>query len=126
MSAPKLFVRFVSRATVRPTASSSVLATRQAFRSSRRSYSSAAPKPSNTGLYLGVGAVALLGGGGYYLYARNPSAKGEVRSKIFKPTRDDYQKVYNYIAKLLEEQDEYDDGSYGPVVLRLAWHCSGT
>ncbi|KAF9581384.1 heme peroxidase, partial [Lunasporangiospora selenospora] len=37
----------------------------------------------------------------------------------------DYQKVYNAIAELLED-DNYDDGSYGPVFLRLAWHASGT
>jgi cytochrome c peroxidase len=34
--------------------------------------------------------------------------------------------VYDYIAHMLVEKDEYDDGSYGPVVLRLAWHCIGT
>ena len=38
----------------------------------------------------------------------------------------DYQAVYNHIAKLLEERDEYEDGSYGPLLVRLAWHCSGT
>lgn len=57
----------------------------------------------------------------------------------------DYQKVYNAIAEILEEDaEEYDgphtrsshysfrllmtdtDGSYGPVLVRLAWHCSGT
>lgn len=27
---------------------------------------------------------------------------------------------------MLEEKDEYDDGSYGPVLVRLAWHASGT
>lgn len=37
----------------------------------------------------------------------------------------DYQQVYNEIAKLLEDE-KYDDGSYGPVLLRLAWHASGT
>lgn len=37
----------------------------------------------------------------------------------------DYQKVYNAIADLLEDEN-YDDGSYGPVFLRLAWHASGT
>ncbi|KAI1293001.1 heme peroxidase, partial [Mortierella claussenii] len=37
----------------------------------------------------------------------------------------DYQKVYNAIAELLED-DNYDDGSYGPAFLRLAWHASGT
>ena len=38
----------------------------------------------------------------------------------------DYQAVYNHVAKLLEERDEYEDGSYGPLLVRLAWHCSGT
>ena len=37
-----------------------------------------------------------------------------------------YEEVYNAIAKALEEHDDYDDGSYGPVLLRLAWHASGT
>ena len=44
----------------------------------------------------------------------------------FTPTQSDYQKVYDAVAKRLWENDEYDDGSYGPVVLRLAWHASGT
>lgn len=34
--------------------------------------------------------------------------------------------MYNAIAQLLEENPQYDDGSYGPVLLRLAWHASGT
>lgn len=33
---------------------------------------------------------------------------------IFKPTKEDYQKVYNDIASHMED-DDYDDGSYGPV-----------
>ncbi|CDK24382.1 unnamed protein product [Kuraishia capsulata CBS 1993] len=41
-------------------------------------------------------------------------------------SQEDYQKVYNQIAGLLQEKDEYDDGSYGPVLVRLAWHASGT
>jgi cytochrome c peroxidase len=36
-----------------------------------------------------------------------------------------YQEVYNDIAALLDAP-EYDDGSYGPVLVRLAWHASGT
>ncbi|KAK5143086.1 heme peroxidase [Oleoguttula sp. CCFEE 6159] len=48
------------------------------------------------------------------------------QSGPFVPTKDDYQQVYNHIAKLLEEHDEYDDGSYGPVLVRLGWHASGT
>ncbi|RMJ11466.1 hypothetical protein PHISP_08878, partial [Aspergillus sp. HF37] len=31
---------------------------------------------------------------------------------VFKPTVEDYQKVYNAIAKQLWEKDDYDDGSY--------------
>ncbi|KAI8047522.1 heme peroxidase [Gilbertella persicaria] len=37
-----------------------------------------------------------------------------------------YQQVYNDIADLLDSNPDYDDGSYGPVLLRLAWHSSGT
>ena len=41
------------------------------------------------------------------------------------PTKEDYQQVYNEVAKNLENES-YDDGSYAPVVLRLSWHSSGT
>jgi cytochrome c peroxidase len=37
----------------------------------------------------------------------------------------DYKKVRNEISGILENPD-YDDGSYGPVIVRLAWHASGT
>lgn len=37
--------------------------------------------------------------------------------------KEDYLQVYNRIAELLdaEDGDDYDDGSYGPVFVRLAW-----
>lgn len=41
-------------------------------------------------------------------------------------TTADYQKVYNAIAAALEKDENYDDGSFGPVLVRLAWHSSGT
>jgi cytochrome c peroxidase len=38
----------------------------------------------------------------------------------------DYNKVAQDIANLLESNPDYDDGSYGPLFVRLAWHASGT
>ena len=58
--------------------------------------------------------------------AKINNTRGSTSLAPFTPQKSDYQQVYNHIAKLLEERDEYDDGSYGPVILRLAWHTSGT
>ncbi|KAI8934257.1 heme peroxidase [Plenodomus lindquistii] len=77
-----------------------------------------------TGLIYGAGAL-LVGAAVYGLYTYQPELFGK-EAKAFVPRFEDYQKVYNKIAKLLEEKDDYDDGSYGPVLLRLAWHASGT
>ena len=40
-------------------------------------------------------------------------------------SKPDYEAVRKAIAGVLENED-YDDGSYGPVLVRLAWHASGT
>ncbi|KAI9783983.1 MAG: heme peroxidase [Geoglossum umbratile] len=106
---------------------------RQQYQSFRRGFASeAAPKSSKAGLWtiLGLGAA---GGAVFYAYtnglldtANDPTAAAGKKGGVFTPTKDDYQKVYNDIAKALEEKDDYDDGSYGPVLLRLAWHASGT
>lgn len=37
----------------------------------------------------------------------------------------DYNEVRKSIAAILKN-DDYDDGSIGPVLVRLAWHSSGT
>ena len=41
------------------------------------------------------------------------------------PSEADYNKVAEDIAKILKRPG-YDDGSLGPVFVRLAWHASGT
>ncbi|KAE8352915.1 mitochondrial cytochrome c peroxidase, partial [Aspergillus coremiiformis] len=95
----------------------------QAIRASgRRGYSSEAgeAKSSNTLLWAGV---ALAGGAGAYFYLQGGDS---VSSKTFVPTKGDYQKVYDEIASRLANETDYDDGSYGPVLVRLAWHASGT
>ena len=81
-----------------------------------------------TGLLWGAGILAAVGAG-YGVYAMKPEwfgKEGKSKTAVFTPKFDDYQRVYNEIAKRLEEKDDYDDGSYGPVLLRLAWHASGT
>jgi len=109
---------------------------RQAFqRQARRGYSSEAPKSSGSGniaIFGGLAAVAFAGAGYFALSGTPESAKqsstdqGQKGSNVFSPTREDYQKVYDAVAKRLIDESEYDDGSYGPVLLRLGWHASGT
>ena len=105
---------------------------RQTFQSSsRRGYASGPSGGASATPYI-LASLAAAGAGGAYFYFNNGSlfalkegSAGETRG-IFTPTKEDYQKVYNAIATLLGEKDDYDDGSYGPVIVRLAWHCSGT
>ncbi|KZT43589.1 heme peroxidase [Sistotremastrum suecicum HHB10207 ss-3] len=102
-----------------------------------RPFSTAPEAKSNTTLYLGI-AAAVLAGGGYWAYTSSSDTAREVGTVAksatqaakaatnFVPSKADYQKVYNRIAETLDEAGEYDDGSYGPVLVRLAWHSSGT
>ncbi|KAI4867861.1 heme peroxidase [Hypoxylon rubiginosum] len=114
------FARAALRTTARNTFATS---SRQAFRQNgRRFYSSEPPKSSSSSTLVYLAGAAVAGAAGYYFYSQG----GSVSTKVFAPTKEDYQKVYNEIGKLLEEHDEYEDGSYGPVLLRLAWHASGT
>jgi cytochrome c peroxidase len=117
-SVARTFSRAVARSNpVRPVARNARFTLpAQAFRtSSRRGYSSeaGAGKSSNSGLIWGGLGLVAAGGAGYYFYQ-----SGDVKAKAtgpFVPTKEDYQKVYDEIARLLVEKDDYDDGSYGPV-----------
>jgi len=112
------------RTSARPSTRAFTAAPRVAFRQGgRRFYSSEAPKSGSSAWIWGVGAAAI-GAGGYFVWQQDASASAA--PKTFTPKFEDYQAVYNEIAGRLEEKDDYDDGSYGPVLLRLAWHASGT
>jgi len=98
----------------------------------RRGYASGQQEPSEkyegnpSGLIVGAGAL-VIGAVGYATYTQKPEWFGQEKVvKPFTPRFEDYQKVYDTIAHELQEKDNYDDGSYGPVLLRLAWHASGT
>ncbi|KAI8575552.1 hypothetical protein K450DRAFT_261206 [Umbelopsis ramanniana AG] len=84
-------------------------------------------KGGSGGLFLGLAALGAAGG--YYYYSTTqdvktkPAAAKETKSLDTKPL--DYEEVYQAIADILEDND-YDDGSLGPVFVRLAWHASGT
>ena len=110
------FARVASRAATRTT----MAAPRQSF---RRWYSSE-PTAQKSSSWLYLTGAAAAGGLGFWYYTATgaPSAA----SKTFTPAKADYQAIYNEIADRLEEKDDYDDGSFGPVLLRLAWHASGT
>ena len=96
----------------------------------RRGYASTSKRGSGT-LWLSVGGLTIGAALTYYFWpdseARYTKKGSSVDTQaVSAPKKEDYQQVYNEIAKLLEEKDDYDDGSYGPVIVRLAWHCSGT
>jgi cytochrome c peroxidase len=117
----RTFARAALRASARNTAFTT---SRQTF---RRGYSSAPPAAKSYTLYY-LGGLLGAAGAGYYVYGQSNgfSVAAAADKGPFTPTFEDYQKVYNEIAARLEEKDDYDDGSYGPVLLRLAWHASGT
>lgn len=76
------------------------------------STSTRAPKPVSKVPFIVFG---ILGPAGYYFYDDlfNLYSKGK------------YDLVYKEIASKLENND-YDDGSIAPLLLRLAWHAAGT
>ncbi|KAJ5622714.1 hypothetical protein N7528_005946 [Penicillium herquei] len=123
--------RSASRAFLRSTPATSFRASARPARqilpaqirgSIRRGYASeAGPGKSSSGGIWGIGLAVAAGAGAYFYLNGEKTPKGP-----FVPTKEDYQKVYDEIATLLANETDYDDGSYGPVLVRLAWHASGT
>jgi cytochrome c peroxidase len=84
--------------------------------SSFRKYSTNPPPAakSSTGLYVGLGAIAVGGGIAYYLYASSSDAAKEASTALksaaqsakvatkFVPTKEDFQKVRSHLAVRLE------------------------
>jgi len=69
----------------------------------------------------GIAAVALSGGIAFVLHASTAPSD----NKLATPSKVDYNEVRKSIAALLDDND-FDDGSYGPLFVRLGWHASGT
>lgn len=74
--------------------------------------------------YTVLGGIAIGCAYSYMMFTSgNPVAAPPPSAAPSKPG--DYAAVRSAIADLLDAP-EYDDGSYGPVLVRLAWHASGT
>jgi len=83
---------------------------RKSFSAAFKEAKSLRPKMIKNDPMMVVGALAGVGGlYGAYVYFTQP----------------DYAAIKKDIAELLDNFD-YDDGSYGPVLVRLAWHNAGT
>lgn len=120
-------------------------AARETFhQAARRGYtnfgSRAAPR-SFAYAYASIAAATILGGTGFVTLHTRPSEaespkqtvqaklKQEAKQEVIEfasHSQEDYQAVYDAVAQRFIDDDDYDDGSYAPVVLRLGWHASGT
>lgn len=88
----------------------------------RRHFTGFANRPNGTKYALHATlAAGLLIATGIYSSNRRPILAEEPA-----PQAHNHQDVYDAVAERLIEEDDYDDGSYGPVLLRLGWHASGT
>ncbi|ORX91521.1 heme peroxidase [Basidiobolus meristosporus CBS 931.73] len=101
-------------------------------RSATRGYQTGPVKKSGSSPMVWALAFAGAGIAGYYMMTPagkvepHASPKDNVGVNVETKKKNlDYQAIYNEIADILEDND-YDDGSFGPVLLRLAWHASGT
>ncbi|EMR10767.1 hypothetical protein PNEG_00915 [Pneumocystis murina B123] len=94
--------------------------------STRRLYFTTTKSPSKGFLYGGIVLGASLLGCGYYYYNYGMDSFDFLITK--NKDQKNYHKVYREIAELMnsEELEDYDDGSLGPILVRLGWHSSGT
>lgn len=53
-------------------------------------------------------------------------SEGRQGAPILQDAKPDYGAVRKAIADVLEKDEDYDDGHYGPILVRLAWHASGS
>ncbi|XP_075251032.1 uncharacterized protein LOC142343191 isoform X2 [Convolutriloba macropyga] len=65
-----------------------------------------------------MGGVTLLGAGGLLFCL-------EERKLLAESVKVDWAKLKQEILELMED-DDHDDGSFGPIFVRLAWHSAGT
>jgi cytochrome c peroxidase len=72
-----------------------------------------------------VAAAAIATASPLVLSAAAPSSSKPAAPPTARVGGVDWALVYNDIAALLTDYN-YDDGSYGPLFVRLAWHASGT
>lgn len=137
MSTPNHYRRFAQQAwssgtrSWRATWSSQIPrgAARRAFSSQQQQGPKAGARSSSSRFFYSTGfVVAAVGGISIFDQTTTDAKQPKIgtQPEVFVATKADYQQVYNEIARLLEEQDEYDDGSYGPILFRLAWHSSGS
>ncbi|KAJ2076853.1 heme peroxidase [Coemansia sp. RSA 988] len=79
------------------------------------------PPTAKAGVNPGVVGVLAAGAlvGWYFFSDSTDASSADSWRKV------NFHNVYKDIADLLEDEN-YDDGSYGPVFVRLAWHSSGT
>ena len=89
---------------------------RRTFIHGRRAFSTSTARVVVTKKFLATST--LFGTMGYTLY--NNSGTTTFAAKTL-----DYGEIKQAIADILDV-DNYDDGSYGPVFVRLGWHASGT
>lgn len=77
--------------------------------------------------FSGIVFATVLAGSAWYAYKNHylDGLLGGGSAPAAKNTKGDYQAVAKDIAALLDDP-EYDDGSRGPLFVRLAWHLSGT